>query len=194
MAVKSYFPGWEDTYYYEDQAFKAVQGKTGFVQWLGTYSLTAAPSLEREPRVSYHMLLEYGEQDLDEYLAEWHPPVLHTEIVEFWEDLFKIADSIKELHYLRYSGQSQVSVTMKGCVIQMRLLVVVRRLTTRARWHGDIKPDNILRVHGEFKLADFGFTGFASNIGESGLPLIGGTSTYCEILFPVSKNLVVPSF
>lgn len=33
-------------------------------------------------------------------------------------------------------------------------------LLTKCRWHGDIKPDNILRVKGEFKLADFGFTQF----------------------------------
>lgn len=30
----------------------------------------------------------------------------------------------------------------------------------RDRWHADVKPDNILRVKGKFKLADPGFATF----------------------------------
>jgi serine/threonine protein kinase len=42
-----------------------------------------------------------------------------------------------------------------------------------------VKPDNILRVHGEFKLADFGFAKFKRR-GEA-VPtevIEGGTQTY----------------
>jgi tRNA A-37 threonylcarbamoyl transferase component Bud32 len=47
------------------------------------------------------------------------------------------------------------------------------------RWHGDIKPDNILRVRGEFKLADFGFTKFEKDeIGKTSTLILGGTQTY----------------
>jgi Protein kinase domain len=47
------------------------------------------------------------------------------------------------------------------------------------RWHADIKPDNILSVHGKFKLADPGFAHFikktdAIPMGE----ILGGTETF----------------
>jgi hypothetical protein len=50
------------------------------------------------------------------------------------------------------------------------------------RWHGDVKPDNILLVQKEWKLADFGFAEFTERVGETGsLPkadMRGGTETY----------------
>jgi serine/threonine protein kinase len=48
-------------------------------------------------------------------------------------------------------------------------------------WHADIKPDNILRVLGEFKLADFGFSRFTPKNGKTSTPteyIVGGTNTY----------------
>ena len=48
-------------------------------------------------------------------------------------------------------------------------------------WHADIKPENILRVYGEFKLADFGFAKFSDskNTGHTPYSYIeGGTATY----------------
>jgi serine/threonine protein kinase len=58
-------------------------------------------------------------------------------------------------------------------------------LTLIFRWHGDIKPDNILRVRGEFKLADFGFTKFEKDeIGKSSTFILGGTRTYGKSTSP----------
>jgi serine/threonine protein kinase len=47
------------------------------------------------------------------------------------------------------------------------------------RLHADVKPDNILMVHGEFKLADFGFAKFKQR-GEDvpRQPYEGGTETF----------------
>lgn len=49
-------------------------------------------------------------------------------------------------------------------------------------WHADIKPDNILRVHGEFKLADFGFARFSRMTdGNNEVPerlIDGGTDAF----------------
>lgn len=51
------------------------------------------------------------------------------------------------------------------------------------RWHGDLKPANILRVHGKFKLADFGFARFEKHRPERrATQLLGGTRTYGEPL------------
>jgi hypothetical protein len=47
------------------------------------------------------------------------------------------------------------------------------------RWHADIKPDNILVVHGEFKLADPGFARFVKKSDrEPEEFMLGGTVTY----------------
>lgn len=114
MAVKSYYPGWEDTYDYELQAFKGVDGKQGFVQCLGSYQDARIVSRDDKAAITRHILLEYGEQDLDEYLAEMYPPILHSEILKFWELLFKVADSIEKLHNLKYENQAHVRVNLKG--------------------------------------------------------------------------------
>jgi hypothetical protein len=45
-----------------------------------------------------NILLEYGELDLDEYFAEYSPPVLQTEIEDFWKRLFEIAHAVDAIH------------------------------------------------------------------------------------------------
>ncbi|KUI70081.1 hypothetical protein VM1G_11686 [Cytospora mali] len=101
-------------------------------------------------------MLEYGELDLDEYLAEDNPPLSNEEIIAFWEGLFTVADTLKRIHHLRDDrGQFY-----RG-------------------WHGDVKPDNILRVRGEYRLADFGFARFIrEKPGKTTTYLLGGTRTY----------------
>jgi serine/threonine protein kinase len=51
--------------------------------------------------------------------------------------------------------------------------------TNKISWHADIKPDNILIVHGKFKLADPGFVKFVEKT-ESNHKSIqdGGTETF----------------
>ncbi len=49
------------------------------------------------------------------------------------------------------------------------------------RWHADVKLDNILRVQGEYKLADFGFAKFTRRNQGRGVPMLpidGFTQTY----------------
>ncbi|KAI1804229.1 hypothetical protein F4811DRAFT_521264 [Daldinia bambusicola] len=54
-------------------------------------------------------------------------------------------------------------------------------MPTLPRWHCGLKPGNILRVNGEFKLADFGFAMF-KQANPNGFPVMGritdGTETY----------------
>jgi hypothetical protein len=60
----------------------------------------------------------------------------------------------------------------------------------KSRWHADIKPDNILRVKGRFKLADPGFAKFKKSeaieklkdqtkrLRDQTAMIHGGTRTY----------------
>ncbi|KAH7171388.1 kinase-like domain-containing protein [Dactylonectria macrodidyma] len=152
FAVKSYIREYDDVYKMESQAFKAMQHQTelGVVQYLGEYHTDSGEH-------SHHILLEFGEHDLDEYLAGTCPPVLNKEIIDFWESLFKVAKTIDQIHRLDHVGQDGNLQHFNG-------------------WHGDIKPDNILYVRHEFKLADFGFSKFEKEKLKT--PLFGGTRTY----------------
>lgn len=61
-------------------------------------------------------------------------------------------------------------------------------MLTAARWHADIKPDKILSVQGEFKLAISGFTHFVKKTDEIPMgEILGGTETYGTL---VLYNLV----
>lgn len=80
------------------------------MKYLGEYQSTE--SGEDSPK--NNILLEYGQQDLDEYLAETYPPVLNTEIIAFWEDLFKVADTLRKLHQFQYNSEDGRTQSYKG--------------------------------------------------------------------------------
>lgn len=95
-------------------------------------------------RTTGNILLEYGDLDLDEFLALRYPPVLNAEIINFWENIFGVATTLDNLHNFKYERMDGITTTFDG-------------------WHGDVKPSNILFVRGQFKLADFGFAKFEPN-------------------------------
>lgn len=155
LAVKTYTKYWNDIYKIESEAFKGLRELKGVVKYLGEYQLGTSLESSRASS-SRHIMLEYGELDLDEYLVDNYPPVLSEEIIAFWEGLFAVADTLKRIHHL----QDDRNHVYRG-------------------WHGDVKPDNILRVRGEHKLADFGFTKFIrEQFGKTTTFLPGGTRTY----------------
>lgn len=60
----------------------------------------------------------------------------------------------------------------------------------RIRWHGDIKPENILRVKDRFKLADHGEARIQLATGsERPKTKIGGTRTYCTSVVQIVPYL-----
>ncbi|KAH8887377.1 hypothetical protein GQ53DRAFT_873136 [Thozetella sp. PMI_491] len=162
LAVKTYHAGSEDSYELEIDAFSGIGDQQGIVKYLGQYHYDSP----RGP--IHHIMLEYGERDLDEYLADTYPPVMFTEMDAFWTDIFSIAETIRNLHDLSHNGEH-----VRG-------------------WHGDIKPDNILRVHGKYKLADFGFAKFEKNSTQGGTKMDGGTHSYGAPECDVSRDVSVP--
>lgn len=100
LAVKSYMEPMKNIYEKESQAFQGIRDQQGVVQYLGEYRLQYPKEIP-----SHHIMLEYGEMDLDEYLADTYPPVLNGEIREFWEELFSVARTLKRIHHLQYDNR-----------------------------------------------------------------------------------------
>lgn len=176
LAVKTYTKYWNDIYKIESEAFKGLRELKGVVKYLGEYQLGTS-SESSQASSSRHIMLEYGELDLDEYLVDNYPPVLSEEIIAFWEGLFGVADTLKRIHHL----QDDRNHVYRGYAPKIGQSVCSWLTCNSPRWHGDIKPDNILRVRGEYKLADFGFTKFVrEQFGQTTTFLPGGTRTYGE--------------
>ncbi|GKT64396.1 serine/threonine protein kinase [Colletotrichum tofieldiae] len=166
FAVKSYQKEWNEIYEIESEAFRGFNSAPnpetlGVVKYLGEYTRRFGEKPGEPDIETHHIMLEFGDRDLDEFLADKYPPILNGEIIAFWESVFVVAKSLQQIHQLEHAG-------------------VDGQVQKYSGWHGDIKPDNILRVRDEFKLADFGFTKFEKN--EQGKPkstvMLGGTLAY----------------
>ncbi|KAL2874952.1 hypothetical protein SGCOL_009931 [Colletotrichum sp. CLE4] len=150
FAVKTFDPEYNDIYKIEGEASRGFNSTLdpealGVVKYLGEYTI----------------MLEFGEFDLDEYLAAKYPPVLNGEFIAFWKSIFQVAETLQRIHELKSEGADGNMQIFSG-------------------WHGDIKLDNILRVGNVFKLADFGFTKFKKNenSGPDAAHMLGGTLAY----------------
>ncbi|KAI1760751.1 hypothetical protein GGR53DRAFT_62938 [Hypoxylon sp. FL1150] len=166
LALKSFSQENSDIFEWEKQAYLAVLDKPGMVQFLGEYEIDEWIEDGTVGR-TYNILLEYGDEDLEEFLAskETYPPSFPTETIQFWESLANVATALHSIHNLVLRRQDGSQHLFSG-------------------WHCDLKPDNILRVDGEFKLADFGFAKFKPKYPLGAPPeklisfITGGTETY----------------
>ncbi|KAI8951168.1 hypothetical protein F4801DRAFT_578708 [Xylaria longipes] len=154
FAFKSYSEDWQDIYKIEKNAFNGIGSEQDMIKCLGTVQCfddrQTLHDLNTNPQQrSYNILLEYGEDDLNEYFFVHSPPTLGREILDFWEKLSQIADALRRVHNLEKKMNNGSSIRFEGC-------------------HADVKPDNILRVQGNFKLADFGFATFVPRDGDVG--------------------------
>lgn len=175
MALKTYAAGSAEIYNWELNAYKLLRNQTGMVQYLGDY-LVEEP--DGPASKTHNILLEYGEHDLDEFFANTSPPVRALEIVRFYRSMFEVAKALSRLHNLEYKHEDGFTDDFNGCVGASILECIFNSLMIH-RWHADVKPDNILRVHGEFKLADFGFAKFQQkNKGAPMAYIEGGTGTF----------------
>ncbi|KAI0451728.1 hypothetical protein F5B21DRAFT_506921 [Xylaria acuta] len=174
FAFKSYNEDWKDIYEIEKNAFNGIGTEQDMIKCLGTVECVDDRETSHNPNInpqrrSYNILLEYGEDDLNEYFFVHSPPTLGREILDFWEKLFQIADALRRVHNLEKKMNNGNSIRFEGC-------------------HADVKPDNILRVQGNFKLADFGFATFVLRDAGSISP-VGGTDTYgAPEFFQMAKN------
>jgi hypothetical protein len=164
FAVKTY-RGWHRRFYERElEAYSRLQHHPNVVKCFGSF-LLPDPSGGH----TYNLLLEYATGDMDEYFADTPPPTDSRGKTLMWTQICGIADALRTIH----SG------------------FVTRGSGSLSGWHADIKPSNILRVKGQFKLADFGFSKMV-NI-EAGKPITqvmdGGTLKYSR--FPLT--LFIPT-
>ncbi|OCT51221.1 hypothetical protein CLCR_07949 [Cladophialophora carrionii] len=169
FALKTYKDGNEGLYENERNAFRGLSKNKGMIKYLFDYSQVGArPSVNESANETFHLVLELGELDLDQYFHFYLPPVLVEEQFHFWSHVFFVADAIRDIHAFYHVGNLGPEKYFG--------------------WHNDIKPQNILYVQGEFKLADPGFARFEKQDleGKDATDYMGGTSTFgapeCYIL------------
>ncbi|KAI1386093.1 uncharacterized protein F4822DRAFT_305220 [Hypoxylon trugodes] len=166
FAVKTFTEEHLEIFEWEREAYLVVQAKPqlpGMVRYLGEYEIDERLEDGRVSR-TWNILLEYGEEDLEEFFASQRncPPNLNPETIQFWKSLANVAEALDAIHNLELERENGHHDCFSG-------------------WHCDLKPDNILRVNGEFKLADFGFAKFKpTKLGDvqTKARITGGTETY----------------
>ncbi|KAF1942093.1 hypothetical protein EJ02DRAFT_454596 [Clathrospora elynae] len=143
MVLKSYCGNKKMEFELEKEAFSGLQSndRVPIVRYLGCYTHDYGEGYDMGK--TFNLLLEYGERDLYQSWADETnvPPVRANEILRFWNSLFKVADAIRHVHHLEVPRGKNGPLRYHG-------------------WHADIKPDNILIIRGQRKLADFGFSSF----------------------------------
>ncbi|KAI0023755.1 hypothetical protein F4780DRAFT_776381 [Xylariomycetidae sp. FL0641] len=170
FAVKSFSRDNKAIFESETENFNVVSHLPGMVKCLGKYKINTTNddnnTIDDDDNVaSHHIMLEFGQFDLEEYMRLHHSPTLGKEIIDFWTELSRIADALEQMHNLKQIKHDGNSIPYNG-------------------WHADVKLDNILRVGDKYKLADLGFAKFERPrvrkhpLEEAKTLLDGATDTY----------------
>lgn len=127
----------------------------GMLSYLGRFSSIV------DGKDQHNILLEYANNDLEGHFRH-SPPFLPDAILRFWKELAPVVFALSQLHEFEIENSIKPAQKYEG-------------------WHADIKPDNILRVDDEFKLADPGFAKFQKKQHTphmNQMHFSGGTATF----------------
>ncbi|SPO07392.1 uncharacterized protein DNG_10086 [Cephalotrichum gorgonifer] len=153
--VGKQFPSTQkETFETERYAFEEMRNQAGLIRYIASYQTSID-----EHETHYNILLEYSEIDLHEVMTTEAPPVIPNDIEFFWYAMLEICQSLAAIRTIDIEG-SQFHV-----------------------WHCDVKPENILRTGGRFKLADLGEARIQMSNGDEKQPeavITGGTRTYAS--------------
>jgi hypothetical protein len=94
----------KEDYDQETLAYRALRGRTGIVQCLGFWEITK-PSTASD----FHLLLEYGFYDLNEYFQNYPPPSLPCDVLNFWKGLIHVAVALDEIHNMTDTVEGRTS-------------------------------------------------------------------------------------
>ena len=110
--LKTFEEGNRSYYLNEKSAFDGLRKHEGMVRYLGDYGLrqavpktTLSDSHATGPQEdviknTYNIILEYGDLDLDDFFYERLPPLLESEVVDFWTAMLDVARAVEGIHNL----------------------------------------------------------------------------------------------
>ncbi|KAF6804009.1 Dual specificity protein kinase TTK [Colletotrichum musicola] len=157
FALKQFMPHKSEHFTNEKHIFSNLEHKEGMIRYIGwfkSFELVENAGMQEY----YNIVLELAEFDFYEAILQESPPISFDEIQGFWESMYEISRTLASFHTVVVDGDEYLT------------------------WHGDIKPENILRVNGQFKLADPGEASMLlKSCSTSGIPnskSMGGTRTY----------------
>ncbi|KAH9240282.1 hypothetical protein K456DRAFT_1930801 [Colletotrichum gloeosporioides 23] len=138
--------------------FSNLSGMEGMIRYIGWFSnYESGPDGRQE---YFNIVLELADSDFYDTILDEAPPISFQEINGFWRSMSEVSRTLASLHTVEID-RHEYSV-----------------------WHGDIKPENILRVNDQFKLADPGEASMLlKQCGLSTLPrsqATRGTRTYAS--------------
>jgi hypothetical protein len=111
--LKTFQEGNKTLFDTEKAAFNTLSQAGGMVQCLASYEHeepyilgnasnvtdnSHANVTDVRYRATHNILLEFGESDLDVFFGDRLPPVLQTEVEEFWKALFEVVDAVADIH------------------------------------------------------------------------------------------------
>ncbi|KAK1977651.1 kinase-like domain-containing protein [Colletotrichum cereale] len=137
--------------------FTNLENMEGMIQYIGCFKVYE-PDASGGLELYWNIVLELADFDFYTAIRTESPPISAKEILGFWKTMAEISGALASIHTVVIDSHQYLT------------------------WHGDIKPENILRVNDRFKLADPGEARMQlKSIGTSGdqkTRATGGTRTY----------------
>lgn len=106
MALKTYTQAFEEDFIAEQEALESLsKNKRGrsIVRYLGHF--TQETLVDGKIEKTYNLLMEFGDNDLDEYFATSQPPATTEDTIAFWRNLSRIAQALSLIHDFKHSPQ-----------------------------------------------------------------------------------------
>ncbi|KAK2056910.1 hypothetical protein LY76DRAFT_517425 [Colletotrichum caudatum] len=138
--------------------FQNLHNTGGMIQYIGWFTCYE-PDVHGGLELYSNIVLELADFDFYEAIRKESPPISANEILGFWKTMAEISVALACIHDVTIENRDYLT------------------------WHGDIKPENILRVNGRFKLADPGEARMrlkSIGTGDQKTKATGGTRTYAE--------------